>query len=50
MNKHPEAATRGLRPERSEVREAGYSERENSGFERASAERRLLNCFSSEIS
>jgi hypothetical protein len=27
MNEHPEAATRGLRPERSELREGGYFER-----------------------
>jgi hypothetical protein len=27
MNEHPEAAMRGLRPERSELREAGYFER-----------------------
>jgi hypothetical protein len=27
MNEHPEAATRGLRPERRELREGGYFER-----------------------
>jgi hypothetical protein len=27
MNEHPEAAMRGLRPERSELREGGYFER-----------------------